>query len=239
MIESGELIWYELEGLTYFERSPTGPMLDNLEMAAYKSDYCHACAGKGIVNRPWVGVDRNGDPINFSHGDWCKKCYGAGYVPVRLTIEEQRLADDGEFYESHDEGARSAVDDTVLIRYAQVSRALDRMEPFYRDAIETAYGAMGEFLETTPHGRSWALAPITTDGKELIAKERAKKNSDMNPDMQIVFLTELAKNAKGKKDHDLIGSLSRAAKEAEGILKLAEFRWDEALIGCNKERKWL
>lgn len=237
MIDAEELTWFELEGVTYFERSPTGPMLDNLEAAAYKSSYCHTCAGKGIVDKPWSGLDRHGEPVNFMHGAWCSKCNGTGSIPVRLTAEEQRSADNGELAENHNEGARAAVDDSVLIRYAQVSRALDRMDSFYRDAIETAYGAMGEFLATTPHGRSWSLAPMTEAGKEIVAKERENKKSELNPDMQIVFLTELAKTSSGKKDHELIAALGKAANEAESILKLAEFRWESALAGCRMDRK--
>jgi hypothetical protein len=237
MIDSEELIWYEAEGVTYFERSPTGPMLDRLDMAAHKSAYCHTCAGKGIVDVPWSCVDRKGETLNLTQGAWCKKCNGTGSVPVRLTAEEQRSADDGELAENHNEGARAAVDDSILIRYAQVSRILDLMDPFYREAIEVAYGPMGEFLETTPHGRAWALTPMTSAGKRLIAQERTVKDSELDPDRPLVFLTKLVKESKGKKWHDVVETLRDATREAIDILKIAEFRWESAVASCRKPRK--
>jgi hypothetical protein len=109
------------------------------------------------------------------------------------------------------------------------------MDSPFREAIETAYGAMGEYLETTPHGRAWSLAPMTQPGSELVSLERAKPkktgarfDDEPNPDRQIIFLTELSKSVDAKKDPSVVKLLSKAAKDSRELLKVAEFRWDEA-----------
>lgn len=239
MIDASELIWFESEGLTYFERSPMGAMLDHLEMAAHKSGYCKNCAGKGITDKPWTSVSKTGKVIEHEAGEWCVKCHGTGSVAVRMTAQEQRDAYGESRAVADSDSHRAAVDDSVLIRYAQVSRTLDNMARDMREAIETAYGSMGEYLATLPIGRAFSLAPMTVDGKALIELERVSTTSEdpITCDRAILCLVELSRKTTQKSDPVKSQMIIRASKDAVELLKLAEFSWDESIARLSNRHR--
>lgn len=239
MIDAEELTWFLTEGLSVFERSTTGAILEKLEMDAYVSRSCRRCGGCGVLDEGWTQTHRrclnSNDPDNkyeippIAHltGAWCPKCNGTGAEPMRLSAEEQRLVDTGDWSSDDKEGKRSAVPDATLVRYAHVSRTLSLMPSLLREALVMAYGDEGEGLSSTVHGRSWACSPLTIAGGELLLKERRRRTVDEKdaPERPIRCMTALANLGANKAHPERVKLLAEAAADAERLLNSAERAW--------------
>lgn len=244
MIDATELTWFLTEGISVFERSTTGAILDKLSMDAFVSRACRRCNGAGILEDPWSQKDQRrltpeergkfsdeylSKQVELMSGAWCPKCFGTGSEPVRLTPDEQRMVDSGDWSASADhEGQRSAVPDAVLVRYAHVSRTLAMMPMLLREAIVLAYGDEGEELSHTIRGRSWACAPLTVAGASLLAKERQRRTQkvEAEPELPIRCLTALASLGHSKAHPERTKLLAEAVEGAIALLKAAEAEWD-------------
>jgi hypothetical protein len=229
MNDQSELTWFLTQGISVFERSTTGPILDKLEMDAYVSRICPICSHGVIVES---SIRRNGGRLRWVRdskvGDWCQRCNGVGVLPMRLSPEEQALADSGEWASSDREGQRSAVPDAVLVRYAFVSRALSRMPPTMRDALTLAYGDEGEEVSHTVLGRSWACTPLTAAGSALLTTERERRvrAEGIEPERPIQCMVALTRLGAGKSHPERSKLLALAAAEAIVLLRRAEAIWD-------------
>jgi len=97
--ELGDLQWYLTNGISLFERSPIGAILEKLENAAHFSRKCRKCHGNGFTDEPYDIPDPK-DPANkkitLPHGNWCPKCKGTGVEAVRMTALEQQEVESGE-----------------------------------------------------------------------------------------------------------------------------------------------
>ena len=231
MIDQLELEWFLTKGISAFERSTAGAILERLEIDAYVSHICPVC-DHGIIIE--ASKDRHGNRLHWVHsaaiGDWCKRCNGTGVIPQRLSPDEQRMVDTGSWATSSDhEGQRSAVPDQVLVRYAYVSRTLSRMSIRLRDALTSAYGDEGSELASTVHGRSWACSPLTRAGTELLTAERERRTrvAGIEPERPIQAMTALANLSIGKANPDRVKLLADAAGAAEKLLRAAEALWDQ------------
>jgi hypothetical protein len=240
MIDSDELTWFLTEGISVFERSSTGAILDKLEMDAFVSRSCRKCGGAGIIDEGHIQTEKRilgsrdpyntyklDNPVHHKTGAWCPKCKGTGAEPVRLSAEEQRLVDAGDWSSDDKEGKRSSVPDSTLIRYAHVSRTLSRMPSLLREALVMAYGDDGEGLSGTVHGRSWACSPLTIAGCELLLKERKRRTVDEEdaPERPIRCMIALAKLGANKAHPERAKLLGEAAAAAEELLRSAERSW--------------
>lgn len=230
MILQGELSWYLSKGISVFERSTIGAILDKLELESCTSRDCRTCGGSGITDKPFVCPDPK-DPartITVQFGAWCGRCKGVGCEPVHLSAEEQQLVDSGDWSCHDTEGTRSAVPDQTLVRFAFVSRMLARMPDGPRLAIVAGYGDEGEELSHGLKGRSWALTPLTKAGRTLLEQERERKDTVgvVAPEKPVQCLSSLADLPKDKRHPERSALLAEAAADAEKMLRQAEACWD-------------
>jgi hypothetical protein len=237
--ELGDLQWYLSNGMSMFERSPIGAILDKLENAAHFSRKCRKCHGNGFTDEPYDVPDPR-DPANkkitLPHGNWCPKCKGTGVEAVRMTALEQQEVESGEHTPHDQEGTRSAVPDEVLVRYASISRVLSRLSTKSRDAIIAAYGDNGEELARGTRGRSWALLPLTEQGEELIREARALGSSheDWDPYRSTDYLELLATAKRSERTPKQTELLSAGIAVAEIMLRVAECEWDDTVERCRR-----
>ena len=241
LIEQGELVWYLSKGISIFERSTCGAILDTLELESCTSRKCRECHGDGIVDKPFQCADPR-DPvrtITVQMGAWCPKCKGIGVEPVHLTPEEQKMIDSGEWSSSDKEGARSAVPDQTLVRFAFISRALSTLPLTSRTVIIAAYGDEGEELSHGIHGRAWAVTPLTEAGAELLSHERDRKVTVgiMAPEKPVQCLLSLANLPKDKSHPERKKLLSEAAAQAERMLASAEAVWNLIVGGLTETER--
>jgi hypothetical protein len=238
MKEQSELTWYLSKGISMFERSTIGAILDKLELESCTSRKCRKCDGQGIVDEPFTCPDPK-DPartITVQLGKWCPKCKGTAVEPVFLTPEEQKMIDSGEWSSNDKEGTRSAVPDETLVRFAHVSRMLSLMPTEHREVIEAAYGDEGDELSHGLKGRAWAVTPLTKAGLELLRSERDRKQTVgiVAPEKPVQCLVSLADLPKDKKHPERSKLLADAASEAEKMLKEAEAVWDLVVGGLSE-----
>jgi hypothetical protein len=243
MIEQPELTWYITRGISCFERSTSGAILERCEMQAFVSFRCLKCNGLGLLpNVAWYMTETyHGEPINpprlINGGKTCPRCNGTGAQPMRLSPEEQKLVDSGDWASSGDHaGQRSSVPDEVLCRYASVSRTLNRMRRVRKEALMMAFGDEGEELASTSHGRAWACSPLTASGAELLRQERERRVrvEGIEPERPIQCMVALA-NLSGHKSHpERVKLLAQAAKEAISLLADSIAEWDAILESAER-----
>lgn len=237
MLEQKELTWYLSKGISIFERSTIGAILDKLELESCVSRSCRMCGGSGIVDKPFQCPDPKDKArtITIQLGAWCEKCKGTGVEPVRLSEEEKRLVDSGEWSRNDSEGTRSAVPDETLVRFAFVSRLLSLLPSEAREVIEAAYGDEGEELSHGLKGRAWAVTPLTEAGKKLLAGERCRKETAgiASPEKPVQCLASLADLPKNKRQPERTKLLAEAASQAEKMLREAEAVWNLVVGGLT------
>lgn len=240
MREQQELTWYLGAGQSVFERSTIGAILDKLELESCTSRTCRVCKGEGIVDEPHECRDPKDSArtITVQFGAWCRKCKGIGVEPVFLSSDEQRLAATGDWSRGDTDGARCAVPDATLIRYAFVSRMLSRMPLEAREVIEAAYGDAGEELSRTLKGREWAVMPLTEAGRELLRSERDRKATVgvTEPERPVWCLCSLADLPKSERHPERTILLDAAREQAVKMLREAEATWD-LIVGGLSERE--
>lgn len=230
MLLKEELSWYLSKGISVFERSTIGAILDKLEMESCTSRDCRQCGGAGIVDKPFECRDPKDSTrtITVQFGAWCGRCHGVGVEPVRLSPDEQKLVDSGNWASHDKEGTRSAVPDQTLVRFAFVSRMLAKMPAGPRMAIVAGYGDEGEELSHGLKGRAWALTPLTKAGLQLLAQERGRKDTVgiVAPEKPVQCLSSLADLPRDKRHPERAALLTEAASDAEKMLSQAERTWD-------------
>jgi hypothetical protein len=236
MIEQSELTWYLSEGISVFERSTTGAILEKLDRDAHVSRDCPVCDGQGIMGEKTIrrGAPRIRWVRDAKSGDWCERCHGTGVLPMRLSHDEQALVDSGDWAMPSDHaGQRSAVPDAVLVRYAYVSRILHNMPSLLRDALVMGYSDAGEELSATLHGRSWACSPLTKAGGALLSQERERRTrvEGVEPERPIQCMTALANLNGQSKNKERKELLAEASRQAVQLLRMAEARWDAVASG--------
>ena len=239
MIEQKELTWYLSRGISIFERSTCGAILDKLELESCTSRECRICHGEGIVDEPFDCPDPKdrARTITVQLGAWCRRCRGIGVEPVHLSTDEQKLVESGEWATTDREGSRSQVPDETLVRFAHVSRMLSALPLDTRTAIEAAYGDEGEELSHGLKGRHWALTPLTAAGKQLLAAERDRKATVgvTVPERPVQCLVSLADLPKDKNHPERRELLAKASSQAEKMLQLAEATWDVVVGGITEQ----
>lgn len=238
MLDQSELEWFLSEGITLFERSTTGAILDKIAMDAFTSRRCHICDGEGIIKRDFkIRAGRN-NTKEFKSGDWCFKCGGTGAVPVRLTPDEQSLVSSGDFHVRETDSFRAAVPDAAIARYAVVSRRLSRMPRCLAVAISAAYGDEGESSSLTARGRAWAVAQHTPAGRRLLELERNRKirTKGVEAERPYLALTELARMDGSKAKPERTALLAEASTGAVRLLEKAEHAWIRVSIEDGRSR---
>ncbi len=240
-----DLVWFTSYGVSYFEKSTLGGQLDAVIFSAFGSRPCKPCRGSGIVDEPWTQYTRTHRmsfgkdieerldvPIHHATGKVCEVCGGKGHRMVKLirkpghnmmkvNVQRERCQ-------------RGAPDDEVLIRYAFVSRRLNRMPRELAETMLLAYSDEGELLEANNVGRIWAVAPITQDGRELLEAIRATPSDSDNHFRAAASILEFKKEvAKAKPceriQHEI--ALLNIEHSSRQLLALAELTWD-SLENC-------
>lgn len=250
ILDQVDLTWYLSQGGAIFERSTIGAILEKLKNESCVTRKCKKCNGKGIVKTicrrtvTHTEIDQtSGEPKEvttvheYGLGDWCQKCNGTGYKAVRLSAEESRQAYSGEWSSSKDrDGARSAVEDEILVRYAHVSRMLSRMPLEYRLGIEAGYGDEGEAASNTKRGRVWACLPLTEAGEELLrdARERGLLIDGVTPWSQCEYLSALANLREKQRGAARTKLLELAINQATELLRKSEAVWDLTVGGLKR-----
>jgi|GEM_PF-4713897 len=151
MADQATLSWFLSHGLAAFERSTMGPMLDHAELYGHGSVKCGGCRGQGIRQ----------------NGDWCDKCKGTGAFPFELD-RRNRSPEELPVDETQGSGGGYVPDDTVMTRYAVVSRRLSRLSAESRLAIEAHQGPQGDRCSLEPGHRLIAVYPLVPAGKKLV-----------------------------------------------------------------------
>lgn len=151
MADQASLSWFLSHGLAAFERSTMGPMLDHARLYGHGSIKCGGCRGQGIRQ----------------NGDWCDKCKGTGAFPVELD-RRNRSPEELPVNETQGSGGGYVPDDTIMTRYAVVSRRLSNMSPLRREALQAHQGPQGDRCSLEPGHRLIAVYPLVPAGKKLI-----------------------------------------------------------------------
>ncbi len=233
MRDKEELRWYLTSGLSMFERSTFGAILDVLESRAYVSQKCHKCWGEGILSTDTKHRDQDGRVEVLPSGSWCPKCKGTGCIPVRITSDDLVVI---QTVHARTPGAsggyREAPQDEALTRYALVSRRLSRMPVGLRIALCAAYGDAGEAHSGTGlRGRAWACAPLTDAGRKLL--QYARETRDAHPDRvhtneePVALLTAIAQLDGANPLPQRTKLLAKAVEDGWQTLLAAEQAWDK------------
>jgi hypothetical protein len=211
IVHQDELEDYLTNGITLFERSVTGAMLEHCELLAYSSITCPACDG-GIL----------------PDGEWCSKCRGLGSIAWRRSHDRDapvtaRPTTTGQH------STRSGVEDERLTRYAFVSRAISKLSQASRLAILTAYGEDGAWcVACYRYDRSWALAPLTEPGKRLLAGKDHGGQERLLERLSAIAMDDAAQSKPSR-----AGQLLAARTQAKRWLEDAEREW----TGLFEERR--
>lgn len=226
-----DLTWYLTEGTSCFERSTFGAVLDAVIFLAFGSKTCSECGGVGVLNEPWTlthRTARNGDkvplstPIEIPTGKDCPHCGGKGSVKERLVPESDKELTCRPKHTHHSTG-KDAPADSVLTRYALVSRRLSRMPLVLSLALQAAYGDEGEANASTLRGRAWAVMPLTTAGRKLLEQHRALPDAGENQFRAVRALTEMAEEKS--QDPARKRLLADAIEQAVRLTRRAEDSW--------------
>lgn len=235
-----DLVWFTSYGQSYFEKSTFGGQLDAVIFSAFGSRPCKPCGGIGILDKPWTQYTRTHRmsfgkdieerldvPIHHATGKVCEVCGGKGHRMVKLirkpghnmmkvNVQRERCQ-------------RGAPDDEVLIRYAFVSRRLNRMPRELAETMLLAYSDEGELLEANNVGRIWAVAPITQDGRELLEAIRATQSDSDNHFRAAASILEFKKEVAKANPCERIQQeivLLNIEHSSRQLLALAELTWD-------------
>jgi len=228
VIDQDKLEWFLSYGITVFERSTTGAILDKIAMDAFASRRCHVCDGSGIIQKTFQTRTGKSSYRLIEAGSWCFKCNGVGRNAVRLSPEEQAMAGSSGHGHRDTDSMRAAVPDAVIVQYATVSRRLARMPRVLMLAIMDGYGDEGAECALTPKGRAWAVTPRTTPGRRLLAQERARKEATkgVNPERPVRAMLALAALDGHKPNADRTKLLAEASQMAVALLLTAERSWE-------------
>lgn len=204
IVHQDELEDYLTNGITLFERSVTGAMLERVELLAYSSFPCSTC-DSGIL----------------PDGSWCPKCRGLGSIAWRRDRNGDapvtaRPTTTGQH------ATRSGVEDERLTRYAFVSRALSRLSQAARTAMLAAYGEDGAWcVAFDRYDRSWALAPLTEPGKRLLAGKELGGQERLLERLSAIAMDDAATSKPSR-----AGQLLAARTQAKRWLEDAEREWN-------------
>lgn len=184
--DAADLSWIHSVGMTVFERSTFGGVLDNQRMFAAENgrtcatcngtgfdaddNSCARCMGTGFVvdapshHRGGLAVATMRCPACPGSGTRngglpCPTCKGEGYVVRHLAEPRPRERGEGSV----------TPDDRDLERYARVTRRLQRLPMIQRVRIASYTGPRGDFWGSIPGaGRLWSLYAFTGAGLALI-----------------------------------------------------------------------
>lgn len=219
--EEESLEWYFCEGKSTFSRSVTGPMLTRAELYRHGSYPCYKCEGCGIVEET---------------SDWCKRCNGTGFHSFELYKNDQDITAyptaevvEARGYEPSHE---------VLQRYGRVSRRLDQLVAKVGQsglrALELFHGDSGMRWGRTKHGRLFALLPMTSAGRKILAKTETENDPvEMTACERIGVQVELQAAQPKAWRSELI---SLANKQAEELYQSAVKAWLETKPAKKNDR---
>jgi hypothetical protein len=242
MKEAEDLILFLTSDTSYFERSTFSATLEAIKDRAFTSRPCPICKTYGVLDVPWIQTHRrvfDGDgeeleperlekPIKHQTGKDCENCKGNGYLPVRIKKNDSNATAKPTI--NRKEAAKESPPDTVIVRYAKVSRRFSHMSPALAGVLVDCWGDSGEALKDTM-GRAWACAPRTVSGHDLLhyLREKSKGKRKVEPWRQLQALIEEANLEKVEKNEKRAKLLAGVLKETIELLNLAEREW-EALV---------
>lgn len=239
-----DLTWYLTEGISYFERSTFGSMLDATVMRAFGTQTCEQCDGAGVLDEPWVMTHvtvHRGDsrreyesalpaPVGIPTGKDCPRCHGTGVREERLVPRDDKELTCRPKAEGHGV-TKGAPPDEILTRYAFVSRRLGQMPACLSEALQVAYGDDGEASLFTLRGRSWAVTPLTVAGRRLTELHRAKSHGNDNQFRAVAAMSEMADSKETTPETRKL--LGEAIEQAAALTKRAEDYWNSLNGGSN------
>jgi hypothetical protein len=150
--DQAALSWYFTDGSAAFERSTMGPMLERAALYSMRrlTLKCRSCGGEGIL----------------ADASWCEGCHGTGTAQTRLV-----RSDDSELampvHETRSASGGYTPDDSMMARYAVVSRRVSHLPAIGRAALGRYFGPNGERCSHAPGWRMIALYPLTPAGQRL------------------------------------------------------------------------
>ena len=152
-VDAAALSWFFGSGRTAFERSTFGPMLERAELYGHGSWRCSRCRGSGVLQ---------------GNGAWCDRCNGTGAIPYQLDpASSERIDQITAHSTGSNHGAGYVPDDTVMARYAVISRRLSLLPRRLALALEAYHGDRG--IHCAAH-HTWpmvAVYPLTASGQKL------------------------------------------------------------------------
>jgi len=146
------LSWHFERGLVAFEGSPFGAMLERCELFGFASIRCSRCQGSGVRR---------------SSGAWCTPCNGTGALPYGLdwaTNPDEVIP----VSRAHQGGVGYIPDDSMMARYAVVSRRLSLLPERLQAVGEAYHGHAGLRCADAHAWRMVAVYPLTPAGQRLI-----------------------------------------------------------------------
>lgn len=184
------LEWYWTDGLTLFEGSSFGAVIERQALYGQTTGPCGRCSGSGVTEggawcrgcggsgseRPkrlgggrtarrghlLFGTVRCGACSGVTGRTECPACHGEGAV---LTLPVGQASGD------HEEPPSYAPDVVSLTRYAQVSRWLRSLLPRDVAILRAYYGPDGYRWGSTRWGRLMSVVVEIPAGRELLAAE--------------------------------------------------------------------
>jgi hypothetical protein len=225
-----KLTWYFGEGMTYFQRSTFGPMLEHAQLFGFSGQY---------------GAAVNAVPISTAYpkAGWPEVVDGEiEYSDREITAQpiSETVSPGG-----NDPPSWAAE------RMAYVTRRLAQLPELHRDALAALYGREGDrcaaeagkgggFGLSKVGGRAVAVYPFTPTGRQLIAASEAETRRN-GAALHMVALERIAvivtqAEAHKTKQPDRWEKVLRAAREADALIAAASEAWNRVSAALPKRR---
>lgn len=189
---------------------------------------CPDCnAGRGEVKRIKVRV---GDAFSATarctlckgrktlNGKACDLCLGEGYfVPVTVNSSAPKTDEEG-----------WCPDDEALIRYARVSKRLDRLSEGAFEALQLFYGDRGCRWASTIQGRLLALYALTPAGGKLAARGITQQMRETMGELGLRLDEAIANECEAQRmtpTETRKKQLASAREQAARLLEAASVEW--------------
>jgi hypothetical protein len=225
------LRWFFGRGLTVFERSTLGSVLERQSLYCRHLEKCEDCKGVG-----WPKVGQ------FDLPQKCETCDGNKFIFKRSRTRPSGpvTVNVGNCQEIH---LKDEPDSSELEMYAQVMRRMIHLSELDARVLFGFYGFAGaRWAEDPNRGRIWGVLPLTDAGKKVIkASESRKSDSDkeqtLTADEVLNVQQELRDLRSGKQvreRHDFLMTL--AHEQAEALLVAAVRSWNMAALKTGTPR---
>lgn len=214
-----ELCWFFSEGQSAFERSTFGEMLARAEQYSTNSDGVRIETPVGLSDRVWAYVQRATDPgparaLDQCDADDIRELIDWEAADPRITARPKP---------AKSEEPSITPDDSKLVRYARVSRALNAITPRARRVLDLYFGLRGDYWALRNLGRIMAIMHETHAGRRLLDAD--PNGGERRSDERI---SDAWARFRASGNVNLGAMLSAAEKQACKVLSNAKHSYETA-----------